>query len=183
MNPVRHLRHCRGWTQEALARAAGTSQPTIAAYEAERKSPTVRTLSRLAAAAGCEVDVRVHRACTREERRSLALHEAIAERLGRDPDGVRARARAVLATMQRLHPNAALVLDEWAVLLRRPVDALRLVLTDRSEWARELRHVTPFAGVLSAAERTAVLRGFQQAERDRAAAARVHRDHFAEDAA
>lgn len=177
------MRQCRGWTQEELARAAGTSQPAIAAYEGGSKSPTLRTLSRMAAAAGLEMEVRVHRAFTREERRSLALHTAIAERLARDPDGVRARAGAVLATMQRLHPNAALLLGEWDVLLRRPVAALLPVLTDRSEWARELRHVTPFAGVLSAAERTVVLRAFQREEREREAMASDHRTPAAEDAA
>ena len=44
MNPVRRLREQARVTQQALARAAGTSQPAIAAYEAERKSPTVQTL-------------------------------------------------------------------------------------------------------------------------------------------
>ncbi len=164
MHPVRELRARNGWTQEGLARAAGTSQPTIAAYEAGRKSPTLRTLTHLAAAADAELELRVHRACTREERRSLALHAAIAERLAADPHAVVARAKGTLATMRQAHPNAAPLLDEWAQLLQRPVKALLPVLADRSEWARELRHVTPFAGVLSAAERTAVLRRFQAAE-------------------
>lgn len=165
MNPVRALRSRCGWTQEALARAAGTSQPTIAAYEAGRKSPTLRTLARVAAAAGLEVEVRVHRAMSREERRSLALHAAIADRLAVTPVVVLAKAKTVLATMQRLHPNAAPLLDEWAHLLRQPLSALLPTLTDRSERARELRHVTPFAGVLSTAERTAAIRAFQEAER------------------
>jgi hypothetical protein len=38
------------------------------------------------------------------------------------------------------------------------------LLTDPDPWARELRHVTPFAGVLSAAERAEVYRAFANDE-------------------
>ena len=48
MNAIRLLRDLGNLTQAELAEAAGTSQPTIAAYEAGRKSPTLRTLRRLA---------------------------------------------------------------------------------------------------------------------------------------
>ncbi len=57
------------------------------------------------------------------------------------------------------------LLDEWEVLLARPVSALLPVLTDPDPWARELRHVTPFAGVLSAAERMEVYAAFASDER------------------
>jgi len=46
------VRRRRGLTQAALARAAGTSQPVISAYEAGRRDPTYGTLRRLVAAAG-----------------------------------------------------------------------------------------------------------------------------------
>ena len=160
MNPVNLIRHRAALTQSELARAAGTSQPTIASYEAEQKSPTFRTLERLAAASGLVMDVRVYSKLTREDRRSLAIHAAIAERLREDPLPTIARARANLARMRERHPGAAQLLREWKVLLERPADALLPVLTDPSEWARELRHVTPFGGVLSARERTAVYRDF-----------------------
>ena len=58
------------------------------------------------------------------------------------------------------HPGAVRLLREWRVVLDRPLEALLLVLSDPSEWARELRHVSPFGGVLSARERTAVYRAF-----------------------
>jgi hypothetical protein len=47
------------------------------------------------------------------------------------------------------------------------LEALLPVLTDPSPWARELRHVTPFAGLLGARERAAVIRGFVDVERSR----------------
>ena len=52
---IRAVRRRRGLTQAALARAAGTSQPVISAYEAGRRDPTYGTLRRLIAAAGEEV--------------------------------------------------------------------------------------------------------------------------------
>jgi transcriptional regulator with XRE-family HTH domain len=169
MNPVHRLRLTAGRTQQDLATLAGTSQSAIAAYEAERKSPTWRTVERLANAAGLEADLRFVPPLTREERRSLLLHEAIAARLRQEPDAVLVRARASLARMRAVHPGARLLLDEWQCLLQRPLDALLPVLTDPSPWTRELRHVTPFTGILSAAERAQVYRAFAQRERDDAA--------------
>ncbi|CAN5820410.1 hypothetical protein BH11GEM1_BH11GEM1_02770 [soil metagenome] len=148
MNPVVLIRQRAALTQKELACAAGTSQPTIAAYEAGRKRPTVHTLERLARASGAMIDVRVVRAMTTEERRSLLLHEAIAAQLLENPRAVLRLARRNLALMRREHPCAHGLLREWAVLLRRPLEALLPVLSDRSEWARELRHVTPFAGAV-----------------------------------
>jgi transcriptional regulator with XRE-family HTH domain len=55
---IRTVRRRRGLTQSALARAAGTSQPVISAYEAGRRDPTHGTLRRLIAAAGEEVSAR-----------------------------------------------------------------------------------------------------------------------------
>lgn len=145
-------------TQQALARAAGTSQPTIAAYEAGRKSPTVHTLQRLAASVGLHAAIEYHTPLTREERRSIELHRAIARRLTADPRAVITLARRNLARMRGRNPHAAPLLREWAVLLDRPIPALVALLTSTAEQARELRHVTPFAGVLSAAERAAAYR-------------------------
>jgi len=159
MSTVRSLRSAARMTQAQLAEAAGTSQPTVAAYEAGRKSPTLSTLVRLARAAGLEVSVIYHPPMTREEGRSLALHRMIADRLEADPEAVIERARVNLETMRLIAP-ASQPLREWAVLLDRPVSALIPVLLDHSPWGRELRHVTPFAGVLSVRERAEVIRAF-----------------------
>ncbi len=170
MNPVHRLRLTAGRTQQDLATLAGTSQSAVAAYESGRKSPTWRTIERLVLAAGYEVELRFVPTLTREERRSLLLHEAVAARLRAEPEAVLTRARASLARMRALHPGARPLLDEWQCLLRRPLDALLPVLTDPMPWARELRHVTPFTGILSAAERARVYREFAQIERGVASA-------------
>jgi transcriptional regulator with XRE-family HTH domain len=49
---LRTVRRRRGLTQAALARAGGTSQPVISAYEAGRRDPSYGTLRRLVGAAG-----------------------------------------------------------------------------------------------------------------------------------
>jgi len=165
MNAILALRETADVTQVALARAGGTSQPTIAAYEANRKSPTLGTVMRLASAVGLDAAVAYYPRLTREDRRSLTLHRAIAHRLRADPDRVRAQARQCLERMLARQDGSSLPLREWGVLLDRPVEALLPLLTDPDPWARELRHVTPFAGVLSAAERAAVYRAFADAER------------------
>ncbi len=165
MNAIRTLRERAALTQEALARAAGTSQPTIAAYEAGKKSPTLDTVQRLAKAVGFESEVVYHRPLTREDRRSLELHRVIAARVADDPKRFLALARRNLTRMRAHRGQATQLLREWNVLLDRPLSALLPVLTDPGEWARELRHVTPFSDVLSAAERTATYRAFAAAER------------------
>lgn len=165
MDSVRRLRIAAQATQAQLAEAAGTSQPTVAAYEGGTKSPTMRTLERLATSVGLEPFVHFHPPMTREERRSLALHEAIAERLADEPDMVLERAKETLTRMWKVASANSQPLREWSVLLDRPLPDLLPLLTDPSPWARELRHVTPFAGVLSAAERAAVYRRLREENR------------------
>lgn len=52
---IRDARRAGGLTQVALAKKAGTSQPTLAAYERGRAEPRLETLQRLIEACGCEV--------------------------------------------------------------------------------------------------------------------------------
>lgn len=66
--------------------------------------------------------------------------------------------------MRDLHPDAQDTLDEWGRVLNRPLATLLQVLEDPSPRARELRQVTPFAGVLSARERATVYRRFAETE-------------------
>lgn len=54
---VRDARRQAGLTQRDLAGLAGTSQPTVAAYETGRQIPTLNTLERLLVACGRELVV------------------------------------------------------------------------------------------------------------------------------
>lgn len=69
---IRETRKAAGLTQAELARRAGTSQPTIAAYESGDKVPTVGTLERLLRAAGTELRA-VRSTGTRRSGRGLRL--------------------------------------------------------------------------------------------------------------
>lgn len=58
MDPARMLAEVRqraGLSQDELAERAGTSRPTLSAYEHGHRSPTLRTASRILAAAGFEL--------------------------------------------------------------------------------------------------------------------------------
>jgi transcriptional regulator with XRE-family HTH domain len=52
---LERVRHEAGLSQEALAARAGTSRPTLSAYEHGRKSPTLATVERLLDCAGFEL--------------------------------------------------------------------------------------------------------------------------------
>jgi len=166
MNEVLSLRRQARVTQSRLAELAGTSQPTIAAYESGTKVPNLRTLRNLARAVGLEVRLQFVPATTREDRRSLALHAAIAQRLVEDPVSVLQRANQTLSLMTERNPGAMPLLIEWKTLLRRPVPELAEVLLDPRPMARELRQVTPFAGILSSAERAEIYERFAESERE-----------------
>jgi transcriptional regulator with XRE-family HTH domain len=52
------VRRASGLSQSELAQRAGTSRPTLSAYEHGRKSPSLDTLQRVLDAAGFELDAR-----------------------------------------------------------------------------------------------------------------------------
>lgn len=164
MNPIRKLRAQAGLTQQQLAAAAGTSQSTIAAYESGSKSPTLRTVEHLAGALGLELVAEFVPPMTREDRRSLAFHRAVAERLDQDPEPVIARARKNLIRLTRLHPHAGMLLERWRRWLDMPPGELTSRMLDLGPQARDMRQVSPFSGVLDAAERARVLSCFRREE-------------------
>ena len=92
------------------------------------------------------------------DRRSLALHQAVADRLAIEPTIVE-RARAKLearAASGDLHPQWAAA---WRGLLALPTAELIQRLRDDSPSMRAARQASPFAGALSATERWTILRG------------------------
>jgi len=86
--------------------------------------------------------------------RGLAYHRAVARRLDRRT------ADAALALVRRwrrkgnVDPRYAAA---WEELLEGPLPDIRKILEDESERARDLRQNSPFAGILSEAERRAVV--------------------------
>lgn len=58
-NLIKLARRDAGLSQRELARAAGTSQGAIAAYESGHRSPTLETLTRIVRAAGRDLRIQV----------------------------------------------------------------------------------------------------------------------------
>lgn len=162
MSLIRLLRSTAGVTQQELATRGGTSQPTIAWYESGAKSPTIKTVQKLARAMGLELVATFVSPMTREERRSLRYHEAIAQLLRRDSAPVIARARRNLARMRQVHPDVKPLFDRWSAWVQLPTDTLILHLLDPQPEACEMRHNSPFAGVLTPQERTRILQQFRK---------------------
>lgn len=100
---------------------------------------------------------------TRDQVRSLWLGYATAAKVVADPSRALSKARRNLERTRRTHRRggAQRWFDEWAELLDGPVDDVLEVLASRSPRSRELRQNSPFAGVLSQAERERVLRSFR----------------------
>ena len=157
------LRAVVGMSQAQLAAVASTSQPAIAAYESGAKSPTWRTIVRAAGAVGMACYPWVGPSMTRDQRRSLALHLAIAGEVAARPDEVLDTARRNVGVMRSAGPGAEELLAEWDRILQLPPKLVASRMLDPSEHGRDLRQVTPFAGILDARARAAVYRAFRMA--------------------
>lgn len=106
--------------------------------------------------------LRKRRQLTREEMRSLWLNRAVAARVAQDPVGVLSRARRNLDRFERIHEGSTVMtwLERWRRVLDNGPEAVMQVLTSTAPEAAELRQNSPFAGVLPADERRAVLDSF-----------------------
>ncbi|HMR04254.1 MAG TPA: hypothetical protein PKA88_00690 [Polyangiaceae bacterium] len=92
-----------------------------------------------------------------EFQRSLALHQAVAERVRSDPailDRVREKVDEWVARGGRSTP----LLLEWRQVLAGSPEEVASFMTEESEKAAWMRSASPFAGVLEPRFREAILR-------------------------
>lgn len=89
--------------------------------------------------------------------KSLALHEAVAQRLREEP-AVLDRARATLEQWLDRGGRAVPLLLRWRDVLSGSPEQVAAFLVDPSEDAAWLRSASPFAGVLDPRTRLAILR-------------------------
>lgn len=167
---VRRARRSAQLSQRELGQRAGTSGPTIAAYEAGTKVPRVDTLERIVAAAGGRLDVVLEPAASDWDlasRRSLALHREVVSLVRRDPESVRRQGRANLARLRSAHPDgwSDRWFDEWEGLLDGPVEELIAALSDPTDAGVDRRQASPLATLLPAEVRWRVIRETREAER------------------
>ena len=164
---------------------AGTSQPAVSEIESGKRDPGIERLRRLVNACGLDLTVELrgqsghgrlvrplpsrHRAhdrverdvatLTREERRSLALYDAVANRLVDEPEKALQRARKNLSQLAEHAPrHSQRWVNEWRVVLdTRTVNEIERLLRSTSSYASDMRQTAPFAGLLSDNERRAAL--------------------------
>jgi transcriptional regulator with XRE-family HTH domain len=132
---LRRARQSAGLSQRELARSAGTSGPTVAAYESGTKDPRACTLARLLESTGHTLVF-----APRQDASNL-FHDLMCERWAQlvleDPSLV-ARAESVLDGMAGDHTDA------WRHLLRAGPDAVIAVLTSPHPAASALKSDAPF---------------------------------------
>jgi hypothetical protein len=95
----------------------------------------------------------------RIDRRSLALHRAIADRLRADPALIEI-ARENLDRWSQERGRSQPYWDAWREILNEPAEKIAALLVEESERMNALRQATPFAGVLKPAERWAIYEQF-----------------------
>lgn len=98
------------------------------------------------------------RRMTADQRRSLLLAYAVAGQIVLDPERALSIGRANVERMRSAARGAARIwLQDWSELLDGPVSDLLAVLVGPSQRSREMRQLSPFAGVLDEDQRAAVL--------------------------
>ena len=96
----------------------------------------------------------------RIDRRSLALHHAVAEKLRAQPERIeiaRENLRRWSAGAGRSQPY----LDEWRRILDLPLEEILSLMEQDGERMTALRQSSPFAGILEPAERWAIYARFE----------------------
>jgi len=97
----------------------------------------------------------------RIDRRSLALHHAVAEKLRAEPSLI-GIARENLERWAATAGRSAPYLDEWTRILDRPLEDVLRLIEQEGERMTALRQCSPFAGVLEPKERWAVYARFEK---------------------
>jgi len=95
------------------------------------------------------------------EVRSLALHCLIARKIAADPALLEVARRNLTVWRARYGNSPPRALEEWRAILARPWLEIAALITGPDEDAARLRQSSPFAGVLTAAERRRVYEAFR----------------------
>ncbi len=95
------------------------------------------------------------------EARSLAMHCLIARKITADPALLDVARRNLETWRARYGHSPPRALEEWRAILEQPWPDIAALITDPGESATRLRQSSPFAGVLTAAERKRVYEAFR----------------------
>ena len=95
------------------------------------------------------------------EARSLAMHCLIARKIADEPALLDVARRNLAAWRARYGDSPPRALEEWREILGRPWQDIAALITDPGDSAARLRQSSPFAGVLTPAERRRVYEAFR----------------------
>jgi len=95
------------------------------------------------------------------EARSLAMHAVIAQKIERDPALLDVPHNNLKRWRARWETEAPAWYGEWCGIMNRPWPEIASIITEPSEEGARLRQSSPFAGVLSAAERKRIYEAFR----------------------
>ena len=98
------------------------------------------------------------------DERSRAFDRLIAEKLRRNPALVDKARANLLRWLQTCDPRSVPDLREWKRWLDGPLPELLAILESTGERAERLRQSSPFCGILTPAERLAIIREFYARE-------------------
>jgi len=129
-------------------------------YRARRRAAGLRVAThwRPARSAAISPGLLKHRIV---EARSLAMHCLIARKIEADRRLLAATRRNLTKWIARYGEDAPRALDEWREILDRPWPEIAALITAADESATRLRQSSPFAGVLTPAERRRVYEAFR----------------------
>jgi hypothetical protein len=96
---------------------------------------------------------------SRLDERSLAMHRLVAEKVQANP-ALLDKLRDNLYRWQNSEGSPKLALAEWEQILSGSVSQIAQFLTEQSERATRLRQSSPFAGLLTEAERRAIYESY-----------------------
>jgi hypothetical protein len=94
------------------------------------------------------------------EARSLDMHCLIARKISADPALLDVARRNIESWSARYGAEPPRALEEWRAILARPWPEIAAIITDPGQAAARLRQSSPFAGVLTQAERKRVYDAF-----------------------
>lgn len=127
-------------------------------YRARKKAVGLRAVMRWAERSDSPATFSDHRWL---DARSLALHCAIVRKIERDPNLLEVGRRNLAAWEARRNEPLPRSLQDWKRLLRMPWPELAAAMTGIDERSVALRQSSPFAGVLTAAERKRIYDAFR----------------------
>jgi len=121
-----------------------------------------------------DVEALIQPGLSRDDMASLWLHRAVAGKVVANPPALLAAASINLRRLRRMHPEGRTWewLDRWEAVIEDGAEAVLEALTSSAEYATDLRRTSPFAGILTEAERKTVLEAYAASRRDHARAMR-----------